>query len=49
MKNKFVIATSPWTAIDKIYKRHGKAIIIKTWPCFFVTWKYELETNEGET
>jgi len=38
----YVIAISPWMALEKIYKRHGRGILIKTWPCFFFVWKYEI-------
>jgi len=46
MKNKFVIATGPWKALEKIYKKHGQGILIKTWPCFFVFWKYQIERRQ---
>ena len=44
MKNKgYVMATNPWMALKKIYKKHGQGILIKTWPCFCFIWKYEID------
>jgi hypothetical protein len=45
MNKGHVLAITPWQALNKIYKRHGKTILIKTWPCFLFIWKYEIESR----
>jgi hypothetical protein len=40
--NKFVFALSPYTALDKIHRKHGPGVIISLWPVCGVVWVYEI-------
>jgi hypothetical protein len=39
----FVLARDPYEALEKIYKRHGRGLLIKTWPRLWFIWRYEVE------